>query len=99
MSSETESAVAEVRAALALYKQELAMVLTGVQTARDRKQRRDLARRLDACKRRARVLARDVEGVLTRLEDGHEARPELETAAGFLVKMQELGNAPASAGA
>jgi hypothetical protein len=99
MTNEIQPDVATLRTALTAYKQELAKVLTGMQTARDRKQRRDLARRLDACKRRARVLAREVEAVLAELDDGHEARPELETAAGFLVKVQDLGNAPAASGA
>jgi predicted nucleic acid-binding Zn-ribbon protein len=93
MTIETE--VEALRSALTVYKQDLAKVIAGMQAGGERKQRRDLGRRLDACKRRARVLSREVDEVLAALGEDHEARSELETAAVFLVKVQDLGSAPA----
>ena len=84
--------VESLRQALSGFKQELAKVIAGMQTGGDRKTRRDLTRRMDACKRRARTLARHVDEVLAGLEPEHEARAELETAAAFLAKVQDLGN-------
>jgi hypothetical protein len=81
-----------LRQTLSAYKLELAKVIVGMQTGGDRKTRRDLTRRMDACKRRARILSRQVDAVLETLDSDHEARSELETAAIFLAKVLDLGN-------
>ena len=91
MTSELETELESLRQSLSAFKAELARVIVGMQAGGDRKKRRDLTRRMGACKRRARSLARDVEAVLETLGDGHEAREELETAAVFLGKVQDLG--------
>ena len=93
MTTQPETDLELLRQSLTVYKQELAKVIAGMQVGGDRKVRRDLMRRMDTCKRRAKTLSRQVDEVLTGLEDGHEARPELETAAVFLGKVQDLGSA------
>jgi hypothetical protein len=92
MTAQPETGLEAVLESLATFKQELAKVIAGMQVGGDRKVRRDLRRRLDACKRRARRLSRQVDEVLAGLDDGHEARPELETAVVFLGKVQDLGS-------
>ena len=92
MTTQPEPGLEAVLGSLATFKQELAKVIAGMQAGGDRKVRRDLMRRLEACKRRARTLSRQVDEVLGGLDDGHGARPELETAAVFLGKVQDLGN-------
>jgi predicted nucleic acid-binding Zn-ribbon protein len=81
-----------LRQSLSAFKQEMAKVIVGMQVGGDRKRRRDLTRRMDASKRRAKALAREVDAVLRSLDETHEARPELATAAMFLAKIQDLGN-------
>lgn len=92
MTAQPETDLASLRQSLSAFKAELAKVIVGMQAGGDRKKRRDLTRRMDACKRRARGLSRQVEAVLTQLDTEHEARPELETASVFLGKVQDLGN-------
>ena len=92
MTAEQQTDLDALRQTLSAYKLELAKVIVGMQTGGDRKTRRDLTRRMDASKRRARVLSRQVEAVLETLDAEHEARPELETAAVFLGKVLDLGN-------
>ena len=93
MTTQPETDLESLRQSLSAYKAELAKVIAGMQLGGDRKTRRDLTRRLDACKRRARHLSRQTESVLATLNEDHEARPELETAVIFLGKVQDLGNA------
>ena len=95
MTTQPETDVQTLRETLSAYKAELAKVIVGMQAGGDRKQRRDLTRRMDACKRRAKALSRDVVGVLESLDEGHEARDELATAVVFLTKVQDLGNGAA----
>ena len=90
--TQPETGLDALRQSLSAYKLELAKVIVGMQTGGDRKPRRDLTRRMDACKRRARALSRQVDEALTGLDADHEARPELETAAVFLSKVLDLGN-------
>lgn len=92
MTAPSETELQSLRESLSAFKAELAKVIVGMQAGGDRKKRRDLTRRMDACKRRARALSRQTEEILSTLEDGHEARPELETARVFLGKVQDLGN-------
>ena len=91
MTTEPESGLESLRQSLSAFKAELAKVIVGMQAGGDRKKRRDLTRRMDASKRRARALSREVDAVLTGLKAEHEARPELETASVFLGKVQDLG--------
>jgi predicted nucleic acid-binding Zn-ribbon protein len=93
--TELETDLTALRQTLSAYKQELAKVIVGMQTGGDRKTRRDLTRRMDACKRKARTLSRQLDGVLASLEPEHDARPELETAMVFLGKVQDLGSGAA----
>ena len=92
MTAQPETDLESLRQSLSLFKQELAKVIVGMQAGGDRKQRRDLIRRMGACKRRAKTLSRDVDAMLTDLGPEDEARVELETAAMFLGKVQDLGN-------
>ena len=92
MTTQPETDLEALRQSLSTFKAELAKVIVGMQAGGDRKKRRDLTRRMDACKRRARGLSRQVDIVLAHLEPEHEARPELETASVFLGKVQDLGN-------
>ena len=92
MTTQPETDLEALRQSLSVFKAELAKVIVGMQAGGDRKKRRDLKRRLDASKRRAKALTRDVAVMLVELPEGHEARPELETAIVFLTKVQDLGN-------
>ena len=92
MTAHPETDVDALRQSLSEFKAELAKVIVGMQAGGDRKKRRDLTRRMDACKRRARTLSRQTDEVLSTLDESHEARPELETAVVFLGKVQDLGN-------
>jgi hypothetical protein len=92
MTAQPETDLESLRQSLSVFKQELAKVIVGMQAGGDRKQRRDLTRRMGACKRRAKALSRDVEAVLANLDTELDAREELETAAVFLGKVQDLGN-------
>jgi predicted nucleic acid-binding Zn-ribbon protein len=92
MTGQPETEVESLRQSLSAFKAELAKVIVGMQAGGDRKQRRDLTRRMDACKRKAKQLTRHTESVLSSLDEGHDARSELETAVVFLGKVQDLGN-------
>ena len=97
MTTEPDTDLESLRHSLSAFKAELAKVIVGMQAGGDRKKRRDLTRRMDACKRRSRALSRQVDAMLLGLEEDHEARAELETAAVFLGKVQDLGNGSAQA--
>jgi hypothetical protein len=92
MTTHPETDLDTLRQILSSFKLDLAKVIVGMQTGGDRKTRRDLTRRMDACKRRARSLSRQLDAVLPGLAPDHDARPELETAAVFLAKVLDLGN-------
>jgi len=91
MTAEADEKLYALQQDLSAYKQELAKVIAGMQIGGERRVRRDLARRLGACKRRGRALSARIEDVLAGLDTDHEARPELETALVFLEKVQQLG--------
>jgi hypothetical protein len=93
MTTQPETDLESLRQSLSTYKAELAKVIVGMQVGGDRKARRDLTRRLEACKRRARHLTRQTEEVLAALDEDDVARAELATAVIFLGKVQDLGNA------
>lgn len=95
MTAQPETDLESLRQSLSAFKAELAKVIVGMQAGGDRKKRRDLTRRMDACKRRAKHLTREAASVLESLEPEHEARAELETAVVFLGKVQDLGNGAA----
>jgi hypothetical protein len=95
MTTQPETDLESLRQSLSAYKAELAKVIVGMQVGGDRKARRDLTRRLDACKRRARHLTRQAEEVLATLDETDVARAELATAIVFLAKVQDLGNTTA----
>lgn len=96
MTAQPETDLESLHQSLSAFKAELAKVIVGMQAGGVRKTRRDLSRRMDACKRRAKGLSRQVDAVLADLSSEHEARPELETASVFLGKVQELGNGTGS---
>ncbi len=97
MTTQPETDLESLRQTLSAYKAELAKVIVGMQAGGDRKTRRDLTRRMDACKRRAKTLSRQADEVLSTLAEDDEARLELETALVFLGKVLDLGNGTGAA--
>ena len=90
----SEQAVAgrlsEFRDALAQLKRDTAKVVAAMQLGGERRKRRELARSLEACKRRGRVVGRQVDALLTEESLSPDERAELERASAFLAQLQEF---------
>ena len=80
----------EFRDALAQLKRDTAKVVAAMQLGGERRKRRELARSLEACKRRGRAAGRQVDALLLEESLSPEERAELEQAAAFLAQLQEF---------
>jgi hypothetical protein len=80
----------EFRDALAQLKRDTAKVVAAMQLGGDRRKRRELARSLEACKRRGRAVSRYVDALLPEESLSADERAELEQAASFLAQLQEF---------
>ena len=83
--------VEALRAALSELKREVAKIIAAMQLGGDRAKRRDLAKRLATCRKRARALESPASLLLQSLGESPEVRAELEQAVRFLEQMRSLG--------
>lgn len=84
--------LAEFRDSLAQLKRDTAKVVAAMQLGGERRQRRELVRALERCKRRGKAVGRLVDGLLSLDEAALSAgeRSELEQATRFLGQLQEF---------
>ncbi|HEX5140079.1 MAG TPA: hypothetical protein VFX19_03985 [Dehalococcoidia bacterium] len=85
------SDIESLRAALTDLKREAAKVIAAMQLGGDRAKRRDLARRLATCRKRAKSLEAPAGSLLAASPEGAPERAELEQALRFLSQMQAMG--------
>lgn len=93
MTAHSITDVETLRSALTDLKREVAKVIAAMQLGGDRAKRRELAKRLTACRKRAKALESSAGTLLESLEEGATGlRDELEQALRFLEQMRTLGS-------
>ena len=90
MTSDLSTDVTSLLNSISELKREAAKVIAGMQFGGDRRKRRDLTRRMEACRRRARALSREASVLLPHLQDETE-RAELQKQLSFLAQLSVLG--------
>jgi hypothetical protein len=92
MTAQSITDVDALRPALTELKREVAKVIAAMQVGGDRAKRRELTKRLAACRKRAKALESPAHTLLESIEDGAEdVRAELEQAVRFLAQMRTMG--------
>jgi hypothetical protein len=96
--SDSLADVESLRAALTELKREVAKVIAAMQLGGDRAKRRELSKRLAACRKRAKALEAPAEALLASAggDGAPEVRAELEQAQRFLTQMRTMGVGPGS---
>jgi hypothetical protein len=79
-----------LRQSIGELKREAAKVIAAMQFGGDRRKRRELTRRLESCRRRARGLSREAAALLHSVA-GEPERGELEKHLTFLDQLSVLG--------
>ena len=91
MTAESISDVATLRAALTELKREVAKVIAAMQLGGERAKRRELTKRLAACRKQAKALEAPASALLGSASEEDPARAELEQAMRFLTQMRTIG--------
>ena len=91
MTSQSISDVETLRAALTELKREVAKVIAAMQLGGERAKRRELTKRLAACRKRAKALEAPAMALLEPASGEDPSRVELEQAMRFLTQMRTMG--------
>jgi hypothetical protein len=91
MTSKSISDVESLRAALTELKREVAKVIAAMQLGGDRAKRRQLTKRLAACRKQARAFETPARALLESASENDLSRAELEQAMRFLTQMRTMG--------
>ena len=91
MTSQSISDVESLRTALTELKREVAKVIAAMQLGGDRAKRRELTKRLAACRKEARAFETPATALLESAGEDDPSRAELEQAMRFLTQMRTMG--------
>ena len=91
MTSQSISDIESLRSALTELKREVAKVIAAMQLGGDRAKRRELTKRLAACRKRAKAFETPATALLESASEDDPSRAELEQAMRFLTQMRTMG--------
>jgi hypothetical protein len=91
MATQPISDVDTLRAALTGLKREVAKVIAAMQLGGDRAKRRELSKRLSACRKQAKALEAPATLLLDACGEDEATRAELVQAMRFLTQMRTMG--------
>jgi hypothetical protein len=91
MTSQRISDVGTLRAALTELKREVAKVIAAMQLGGERAKRRELTKRLAACRKQAKAFETPAMALLDSASEDDPSRAELEQAMRFLIQMRTMG--------